>query len=87
MASFGNGARHFNSLGLVQREVTTTLGGNGPNGRTSGTQHALNVEMTENKAVLAEKGWKRTGLQYWTYKTAKKYVKMYHIDKLFLLTV
>jgi hypothetical protein len=37
MASFGNGARHFNSSSLVQRGVATTLPRNGNSGRGSRT--------------------------------------------------
>jgi hypothetical protein len=43
----------------------------------------LNTEFTENKEILAEEGWESLGLQYWSCDVAKKYVKMYHIDKLF----
>jgi hypothetical protein len=87
MASSGNGARQFSSSGLIQRGVATTPARDGNDGRGSGTRHALNVEMMENRAVLAEEGWERVVLQYWTCKTTKKYVKMYHIDKLFPFAV
>jgi hypothetical protein len=63
--------------------VATNSARDGSSGRGFGTRHALNVEMMENKIVLVEERWKRTGLQYWTCKTAKKYVKMCHIDKVF----
>jgi hypothetical protein len=83
MASLGNGARQFSSSTLVRRGVATIPAGDGNGGSGSGTRHALNMEMTENKAALAEERWERVVLQYWTCKTTKKYVKMYHIDKLF----
>jgi hypothetical protein len=83
MASSGNGARQFSSSGLVRRGVATTPAGDGNSGRGSGTRHALNMEMIENKAVLVEEGWERVVLQHWICQTTKKYVKMYYTDKLF----
>jgi hypothetical protein len=62
MASSGNGARQFSSSGLVRRGVATTPTRDGNGGRGSRTRHALNVEMTKNKAVLAEEGWERVVL-------------------------
>jgi hypothetical protein len=63
MASFGDGSRHFSSSGLVRRGVATTPTGDGPSGRGSRTQHALNVEIKGNKAILVEERWESIGLQ------------------------
>jgi hypothetical protein len=57
MASSGDGARYFSSLGLVRRRVATTLVRDGPSRRGSGIRHAPNVEMTEIKAVIVEEAW------------------------------
>ena len=55
MASLEDGAGHFSSTSLVRRGMASTQAGDGPIGKGSGTQHALNVQITENKTILTEK--------------------------------
>ena len=43
--------------------------------------HACNWEAFDDPNVVAEQGWKEHGEEYWSYKTMKQYVKMYHIGK------
>jgi hypothetical protein len=49
--------------------------------KQKGNPHACNWEALENPEVVAEPGWKENIEEYWTAKTVKQYVKMYHIGK------
>jgi hypothetical protein len=60
MASSGDGIGHFSSTSLVQREAATIQVDDGSIGRGSRTRHVLNVEITENFAVLAGEEWEST---------------------------
>ena len=40
-------------------------------------------DITGDSRIIAQPGWDSKLLSYWVYNTAKKYVKMYYIDKLF----
>ena len=50
--------------------------------KPKGAHHAFNWEALEDPNACAEKGWKNEKEEYWSSKMCKKYVKMYHIDKL-----
>ena len=43
--------------------------------------HACKWEAFDDPDVVAEQGWKEHGEDYWSYKTIKQDVKMYHIGK------
>jgi hypothetical protein len=49
MASSGDGAGHFSSTSLVRRGMASTQAGDGPAGKGSGTQHALNVQLNHKQ--------------------------------------
>ena len=44
--------------------------------------HALRWDILDSENIKAEEGWEVEVEEWWTSKTCKKYVKMYHIDKL-----
>ena len=50
--------------------------------KQKGAAHALHWEILDNVEVQAEDDWEAEAEECWTSKTCKKYVKMYHIDKL-----
>ena len=50
--------------------------------KQKGVAHDLHWEILDNASIQAEEGWDAETHDYWTSKTCKKYVKMYHIDKL-----
>ena len=47
-----------------------------------GATHALQWEILDNKDIKAEEGWEAQLQEFWTSKTCKNFVKMYHISKL-----
>ena len=67
--------------------MTSTTLGDGHDRRGAQTPQALNEMITKNIAILAKVGWESVTLLYWTYNMANRYVKMHHIDKLFLHAV
>jgi hypothetical protein len=83
MASSGNGTGPLSSTGGIQRGVASSQAGDGPIGRGTKTRQLLNLQITENKAILAEEGCEYVELQHWICHMAKKYLKMCHIDKFF----
>jgi hypothetical protein len=87
MASSGDGAGHLSSTSLVLREGTSTASGDGRNRKGPRTPQAIKEEITGNSTILAEPGWKSVPSPYWVCNVAKRYVKMHHIDKLFLQVV
>jgi hypothetical protein len=84
MASSGDGVGHLSSTSLVFGEGTSTLSRNGRDRKGLRTPQAVKEEITGNSRILAELGWDSVTSPLWTCNTAKKYVKMHHIDKLFL---
>ena len=50
--------------------------------KQKGAFHALHWEILDNEDMKADEGWEAKTKEFWTSKTCKKYVKMYHIDKL-----
>ena len=63
---------------------TEAIGNEGSKKRfkQKGASHALQWEILDNENVKAEDAWEAETEEFWTSKTCKKYVKMYHIDKL-----
>jgi len=57
-------------------------GGSKTRNKQKGAAHALHWEILDNQEIKAEDGWESEVDDYWTFKTCKKYVKMYHIGKL-----
>jgi hypothetical protein len=47
-----------------------------------GAPHEQNYEALEDPNVAAKAGWEEHDEEYWSYKTIKQYVKLYHISKL-----
>jgi hypothetical protein len=83
MASLGDGVGYLSSTSLVLRVVTSTTAGDGPVGKGTWTSQVPNARITENKVILAKDEWKSVTLQYWNCNVAMKYVKIFHMDKLF----
>jgi hypothetical protein len=83
MASSGDGVGHLSSTSLVFGEVTSTPSRNGRDKKGLRTPQAVKEEITGNSRIITEPGWDSVTSPLWVYNTAKKYVKMYHIDKLF----
>jgi hypothetical protein len=83
MASSGDGVGHLSCTSLVFGEGTSTPSRDGCDRKGLWTPQAVKEEITGNSRILAEPGWNSVTLPYWVCNTAKKYVKMHHIDKLF----
>jgi hypothetical protein len=83
MASSGDGVGHLRSTSLVFGEGTSTPSKDGRDRKGLRTPQAVKEEITGNSRILAEPGWDSITSPLWVCNTAKKYVKMHHIDKLF----
>jgi hypothetical protein len=83
MASPGDGVGHLSSTSLVFGEGTSTPSRNGRDKKGLRTPQAVKEEITGNSRIIAESGWDSVTSPLWVCNTAKKYVKMHHIDKLF----
>jgi hypothetical protein len=83
MASSGDGVGHLSSICLVFGEGTSTPSRDGRDRKGLRTPQAVKEEITGNSRILVEPGWDSVTSPLWTCNTAKKYVKMHHIDKLF----
>jgi hypothetical protein len=83
MASSGDGVGHLSSTSLVFGERTSTPSRDGRNRKGLQTPQAVKEEITGNSRILAELRWDSVTSSLWVCNTAKKYVKMHHIDKLF----
>jgi hypothetical protein len=83
MASLGNGVGHLSSTNLVFGEGTSTPSRDGHDRKGLRTPQAVKEEITGNSRILAEPRWDSVTAPLWVCNTAKKYVKMHHIDKLF----
>jgi hypothetical protein len=81
--SSGDGVGHLSSTSLVFREGTSTPSRNGRDKKGLWTPQAVKKEITGNSRIIAEPGWDSVTSPLWVCNTAKKYVKMHHIDKLF----
>jgi hypothetical protein len=78
---------HLSSTSLVFREGTSTASGDRRDRKGPRTPQTVKEEITGNSAILAEPGWDSVPSPYWVCNVAKKYMKMHHIDKLFLQAV
>jgi hypothetical protein len=87
MASSGDGVGHLSCTSLVFGERTSTPSKNGCDRKELRTPQAVKEEITGNSRILAEPGWDSVTSPLWVCNAAKKYVKMHHIDKLFLEAV
>jgi hypothetical protein len=74
---------HLSSTSLVFGEGTSTPSRNGHDKKGLRTPQAVKEEITGNSRILVEPGWDSVTSLLWVCNTAKKYVKMHHIDKLF----
>jgi hypothetical protein len=83
MASSGDGVGHLSSSSLVFGEGTSTPSRDGCDRKGLWTPQAVKEEITGNLRILVEPGWDSVTSPLWTCNTAKKYVKMHYIDKLF----
>jgi hypothetical protein len=68
-------------------EGTSTPSRDGRDRKGLRTPQAVKKEITGNSRILVEPGWDSVTSPLWTCNTPKKYVKMHHIDKLFLEAV
>jgi hypothetical protein len=87
MASSGDGVGHLSYTSLVFGEGTSTPSRNGRDKKGLRTPQAVKQEIIGNSRILAEPGWNSITSPLWVCNTAKKYVKLHHIDKLFLEAV
>jgi hypothetical protein len=83
MASSGDGVGHLSSTSLVFGEGTSIPSRDGRDRKGLRTPQAVKEEITGNSRILAKPGWDSVTSLLWVCNTAKKYVKMHHIDKLF----
>jgi hypothetical protein len=83
MASSGDGVGHLSSTSLVFGEGTSIPSRDGHDRKGLRTPQAVKEEIIGNSRILAEPGWDSVTLLLWVCNTAKKYVKMHHIDKFF----
>jgi hypothetical protein len=83
MVSSGDGVGHLSSTSLVFGEGTSTPSRNGRDKKGLRTPQAVKEEITGNSRILVEPGWDSVISPLWVCNTAKKYVKMHHIDKFF----
>jgi hypothetical protein len=83
----GDGVGQLSSTSLVFGEGTSTPSRNGRDKKGLRTPQAVKEEITGNSRIIAEPGWDSVTSLLWVCNTAKKYVKMHHIDKLFLEAV
>jgi hypothetical protein len=72
---------------LVFGEGTSTPSRNGRDKKGLRTRQAVKEEITGISRIIAEPGWDSVTSPLWVCNTAKKYVKMHHINKLFLEAV
>ena len=71
-----------NTETVVQDAGGLGTGGSKKRLKQKGNADAVRWDILDNKDIKAEKGWEVEMEEYWTSKTSKKYVKMYHVDKL-----
>jgi hypothetical protein len=83
MASSGDGVGHLSSISLVFGEGTSTSSRDGRDRKGLRTPQAVKEEITGNSRIITEPEWDSVTSPYWVCNTAKKYVKMHHLDKLF----
>jgi hypothetical protein len=83
MASSGDGLGHLSCTSLVFGEGTSTPSRNGRDKKGLWTPQAVKQEITGNSRILAKPRWDSVTTPFWVCNTAKKYVKMHHIDKFF----
>jgi hypothetical protein len=83
MASSGDGVGHLSSTSLVFGEGTSIPSRNGRDKKGLWIPQAVKEEIIGNSRIIAEPGWDSITSPLWVCNTAKKYVKMHHIDKLF----
>jgi RING-H2 zinc finger domain len=68
---------------IVEEDVGELgTGGSKKRNKQKGASHALHWEILDNEDIKADEGWEAETEEFWTFKTCKKYVKMYHVDKL-----
>jgi hypothetical protein len=82
MASSGDGVGQLSSTNLVFGEGTSTPSRNGCDKKGLWTSQAVKEEIIGNSRIIAEPGCDSVTSPLWVCNTAKKYVKMHHIDKL-----
>ena len=75
---------HLKSTSLVSWEGTSSLSRDGSDRKGLQIPQAVKEEITRNSSIITEVGWDSETLPYWVCNSAKKYVKMYHINKIFL---
>jgi hypothetical protein len=87
MASSGDGVGQLSYTSLVFGEGTSTPSRNGRDKKGPRTPQAVKEEITGSSRIIAKPGWDSVTSPLWVCNMAKKYVKMHHIDKLFLEAV
>ena len=60
----------------------TSGGGSDKKPHPKGATHALHYDILDDPNIKAESNWEKEEAEYWTSRMCRKYIKMYHIDKL-----
>ena len=68
--------------GVPTNDGMTSRGEKKKGTKAKGVPHGLHYEILDDLNIKAERSREEEEVEYWTFKTCKKYVKMYHIDKL-----
>ena len=84
MACLEDGVGHLRSTSLVSWEGTSSPSKDGCDRKGLRIPQAIKEEIIGNSRIIAKLGWNSVTSSYWIWNKAKKYVKLYHIDKLFL---
>ena len=71
-----------NTETVVQDAGALGTGGFKKRLKQKGNAHVVRWDILDNEDIKGEEGWEVEMEEYWTSKTSKKYVKMYHVDKL-----
>ena len=73
---------HLNLQVSIVKEEVKSEGATKRGVKTKGVPHNFCWEILDNPNIKAEKNWETEDAEYWTFKTCRQYIKMYHIDKL-----
>ena len=74
---------YLSSTSLVFGERTSIPSKDGYDRKGLQTPQVVKEKITRNLRILGEPGWDSVTSLYWVCNITKKYVKMYHLDKLF----
>jgi hypothetical protein len=67
---------------VIGKQGSLDGGGSNKRHKEKNAHHAFEWKMLDNPNVPAEMDWKDVKEEFWSSKMCKRYVKMYHVDKL-----